>query len=274
MHAGGAHDLVELDRDHPGFRDTVYRARRNEIARVALAYEEPAPVPDIAYTDVENDVWRTVWTQLAPLHDRFACRAYHDAAAMLSLDRTKLPQLSALNRALAPHGFRMLPVAGLVSARTFLTYLARRAFLSTQYVRHASRPFYTPEPDVIHELIGHAVTLVHPVFVELSFLFGEAMVAEPDDDRAQEIARAYWYTLEFGAVRERGELKVYGAGLLSSFGELQRFQTDAELRPLDLDAAARIPFDPTDYQSVVFIADDLDGLPDLVRAWLARRARR
>src|SRR5438477_8102676 len=119
----------------------------------------------------------------------------------------------------------MLPVDGLFTAGAFLSQLARGVFLSTQNMRHHSVPLYTPEPDVVHELVGHAATFGHEGFVRLNRAFGEATLRARDDAAVEKIGRLYWFTLEFGVVREGAKLKVYGAGLLSSFGELGRFES-------------------------------------------------
>jgi len=253
-------DLVQLDPDHPGFRDAAYRARRNAIARVAMEYREGDPVPPVEYTEDEQGVWRTVWQHLDALHEKYACRAYRECAELVSLDRERIPQLAGLNAVLRrTTGFTMKPVAGLVSDRTFLGHLGRGIFLATQYIRHASRPLYTPEPDVVHELVGHAATFCHPEFARLNRLFGKAAAAA-DDERLARISRLYWYTLEFGVCREGQAVKVVGAGLLSSFGELGRFETASELRAFDPDAIASTKYDPTDYQKTLFVADSFEEL--------------
>jgi phenylalanine-4-hydroxylase len=261
-------ELVQLDPDHPGFRDSVYRGRRNAIARAALDHRDGQPVPNIEYTDAEHAVWQTVWAHLSPLHERYACAEYLACAKQLALSRTRVPQLAEVNEALRPH-FRMSPVAGLVSERAFITRLADGVFLSTQYMRHPSMPLYTPEPDVIHELVGHAATLAHPGFIDLNLAFGRA-AQKATPERLRQIALVYWYTLEFGVVREGDALKVYGAGLLSSFGELGRFETQSELRPLVLDEVAKTHYDPTAYQSRLFVAESFSRMHDDVRAWLER----
>src|SRR2546421_12304682 len=161
--------LVALDADHPGFHDPEYRRRRNEIARAAIEHRMGDPVPDIAYTSEEQAVWRNVWQTLEPLHARYACREYLEAARWIALSRERIPQLGEVNALIEPMlGFRMLPVAGLVTAEAFLRKLGESVFLSTQYMRHHSVPLYTPEPDVVHELIGHAATFTHPDFVLLN----------------------------------------------------------------------------------------------------------
>jgi phenylalanine-4-hydroxylase len=272
-HAAGEEDLVKLDQDHPGFRDPVYRARRNAIARVALDYVVGQPVPRVEYTEAEHAVWRTVWQTVRPLHDRYACRGYLRSRDRLALDRTHIPQLADVNTRLLPEtGFEMIPVAGLVSSRVFLSNLGEGKFLSTQYIRHASQPLYTPEPDVVHELVGHACTLSDPTLAGLNRFFGGAAAAV-DDDTLAELERIYWYTMEFGLVEEDGQIRAYGAGLLSSFGELERFAAAAEIRPFDPDQAAARPYDPTTYQAVLYRVPDFATLARQVREWLARRRK-
>lgn len=263
-------NLVELDQEHPGFRDVAYRARRDEIARIAHDYKEGDAVPDAPYTDEEHAVWREVWTQLGPKLERFASADVRQCLARSIIPRDSIPQFSVVNAKLkAASGFSLVPVAGLIDGRTFLSYLGRGEFLATQYVRHHSRPLYTPEPDVLHELIGHAMTLVHPLFAELNRLFGKALEGDVDKERVEAILRVYWYTVEFGLVREGDAAKVYGAGLLSSFGEIGRFENEATVLPLDFDVCAKLPFDPTDYQQTLFVADDLDTLVPNLKRWLA-----
>lgn len=267
----GAPDLVPLDRDHPGFRDPEYRARRNRIARLAYDYREGDPAPTVEYTPGEHAVWRTVYEELDPRHESAACREYRDCVDLVGLPRDRVPQLEEVNRRIQPlTGFRMLPVAGLVTARAFLEFLGERVFLATQYIRHASRPHYTPEPDVIHELVGHAASFAHPDFAELSVLFGRATRGASDSE-VERLARLYWFTLEFGAVLEEGAPKAYGAGLLSSVGEMDRLR-HAELRPFDCGTMASTPFDPTDFQPFYFVAPDFGAMVREVRAFLRRSA--
>jgi phenylalanine-4-hydroxylase len=267
-HAGGSLGLVELDQDHPGFRDAEYRERRMEIARLALAYRPGEAVPEAVYSTEEHATWRTVHEHLFPLHRGLACQEIVDLQTVLPLSSDRIPQLEELNTRLsATSGFRMEPVAGLVVARTFMRYLGRQIFLSTQYIRHHSQPHYTPEPDVIHELVGHAATLVHPAIAELSRVLGVAAEVASEEEMSR-LDRIYWFTLEFGLVEERGVPKAFGAGLLSSVGELTGFEQRAELRDWDLDAISHTPFDPTTYQSTLFVAPSFTRLICDVTAWV------
>jgi len=253
-HAGGEAELVRLDPDHPGFRDASYRARRNAIARLALEYREGDPPPLVDYTEEEHAVWRGVWEHLSPLHGANAVREWRAATARLDLDQDRVPQLAEVNESLAASpGIEMLPVGGLISARGFLCGLGRGTFLSTQYMRHHSMPLYTPEPDVIHELVGR--------------LFGEAALTA-DAATIGRLERVYWYTLEFGVAREGNEVKAYGAGLLSSYGELGAFRDRAELVPFDLDRMAKTPYDPTSYQKILFVAPSFDEMVRSLERWL------
>ncbi|MEL6342102.1 MAG: phenylalanine 4-monooxygenase [Myxococcota bacterium] len=268
QHAGGEQALVQLDPDHPGFRDSRYRQRRDEIARIGLAYKTGQPVPAAPYVPEEHAVWKTIWDKLRALHQQRVCSEILELQHVMPLPTDRIPQLSSLNPALQrAAGFRMEPVAGLVSSRTFLRYLGQQVFLSTQYIRHHSRPFYTPEPDVVHELVGHAATLVHPGIAELNRQLGLA-AAVASEEEMHRLDRVYWFTLEFGVVLERGELKAFGAGLLSSCGELETYDQNAALEEWDLERMATTRFDPTMYQSTLFVAPSFTRLLVDVTMWI------
>jgi phenylalanine-4-hydroxylase len=262
--------IIGLDPDHPGFRDKEYRARRNAIAQIAFSYKPGSPIPTAPYTDAEHGVWSTILKALDPAHREHACAEYLACIEQLEYDADRIPQLDEVSRKVeAISGFRLEPVAGLVEPRVFLESLARGVFLSTQYIRHHSTPLYTPEPDVAHEIIGHAVTLASPRFAEINRLFGEAVSRTTDADDLDRLARVYWFTIEFGVLREDGRLKAYGTGLLSSAGELAEMHK-AELRPLDIEVAADHVFDPTRFQSMLFCANSFDEMYETLREFLVR----
>jgi phenylalanine-4-hydroxylase len=260
--------IIQLDPDHPGFRDQEYRARRNRIAQIALAYHAGQEIPDAPYTPEEHRVWRTIWQALEPAHQRHACAEYLTSAQRLALRRDRIPQLKEVSEKVqAISGFRLEPVAGLVEPRVFLESMADGVFLCTQYIRHHSTPLYTPEPDVVHEIVGHAVTLGSERLANLNRLFGKAVKRTTAAEFLNRLSRLYWFTLEFGVLREDGQLKAYGTGLLSSAGELDAMH-QAELRPLDPDAASRQDYDPTNFQPVLFCADSFQAMYETVHDYL------
>ena len=262
--------LIHLDPDHPGFRDPEYRARRNAIAEIATNYRSGDPIPDAPYTELEHGVWQKIWEALGPAHQQHACAEYLKCLERLDFDSDRIPQLREVSEKVeAISGFRLEPVAGLVEPRVFLESLANNVFLSTQYIRHHSTPLYTPEPDVAHEVIGHAVTLASPRLAEINRLFGEAVRRTTDTAELDRLSRVYWFTIEFGVLRENGRVKAYGTGLLSSAGELEEMH-NAELVPLDLEVAASHVYDPTHYQAILFCAESFDQMDHMLREFLAR----
>ena len=248
----------ELPADHPGVSDPDYRARRAAIAEVGRSYRRGAPIPDVVYTPEEDEVWRLVSSELARKHEAYACRAYRIGAEAVTLPADRVPQLREVDaRVRELTGFRIEPVPGLVPTREFYGSLAERVFRSTQYVRHHSVPFYTPEPDIIHEIIGHANSLASSVFADLYEEAGKASLRSESDEALDFFSRVFWFTLEFGVVWEQRELKAYGAGLLSSYGEIERFR-DAEIRQWDRREMGTTDFDITTYQPVLFAAPSFE----------------
>ncbi len=260
--------IVQLDPDHPGFRDPAYRERRNAIAQIAQDFEPGTRVPEAPYVAEEHGVWRIIREELAPAHERHACAEYLRVADELDLPWDRIPQLGEVSTRLqSATGFRLEPVGGLVHPKVFLSHLGDGVFLSTQYIRHHSTPLYTPEPDVVHELLGHACTLASPAFCELNRLVGRAAARATTHDGLERLGRVYWFSIEFGVLREQGAVKAFGAGLLSSAGELEAMH-DAELRPFDTALMERQDYDVTQYQPVLFCADSQQQMVDELTTYL------
>jgi phenylalanine-4-hydroxylase len=269
MAAPMAPSRFQLPVDHPGFSDPAYRARRARIAKAGAAYHRGDPIPDVIYTAEEDEVWRTVSTELAGKHRKYACREYLFGADRLVLPPARVPQLREVDeRVHRLTGFHISPVPGLVPTRTFYGSLAERTFLSTQYMRHHSVPFYTPEPDIVHEIIGHANMLASPVFADLYEAAGRASLRATTNASLDAFSRVFWFTLEFGVVYEDGAVKAYGAGLLSSYGEIETFR-DAEIRSWDLKAMATESYDITRYQPVLFAAASFEQLSSDLHAFFS-----
>ena len=253
---------VHLTADHPGFSDPLYRERRNDIARLSLDFHPGDPIPSVDYTDQEHEVWHIVSEELSPAHERHACSAFLGAKESLGLPVDHIPQLTQVTDLLQPQtGFGYLPVAGLAPLREFYGAFAMHTFFSTQYIRHPSVPRYTPEPDIIHEVIGHANQLADPRFAEICRAVGDAVTRSKSPKSLEFLSRVFWFTLEFGVVFEEGQPKAYGAGILSSIGELEEFQ-DATIRPLDFKEMGREDYDITRYQPVLYSLQSMNELYD------------
>jgi phenylalanine-4-hydroxylase len=261
---------VELASDHPGACDPAYRERRNHIAARAVAWRPGDPIPRIEYEEAEHEVWRIVSRELAPKHEKYACREFREAAHALALPTDRIPQLDEVSAGLEPlTGWRYHAAAGLVPLREFLGSLGERIFHSTQYIRHGAMPLYTPEPDLIHEVIGHGNLLASPRFAAIKREAGRAAQRVETDAALQFLADVFWFTIEFGVLREEGEVRAYGAGILSSYGEIEEFR-GADLRPLDLLEMGTIEYDITHYQPILFCADGMGELENVVGGFFER----
>ena len=257
--------------------DPDYRQRRDAIAAAALGLAAGrGSRGDIEYTVAETETWATAQQRCGALHVDLACRAYLDGAERLALPTDAVPQLADVSRRLQRlTGWRFHAAPGLAPIREFYGALAERRFLSTQYVRHPSVPLYTPEPDVIHELVGHANALADAAVrrpVRGRRCGRRRAGALDDETELQRFSRTFWFTLEFGVVHEDGELKAYGAGLLSSYGEIQEFR-QAEIRDWDPDEMARTEYDIDVYQPVLFAAPSFDAMVADLTAWFDAIAR-
>ncbi|HPC83844.1 MAG TPA: hypothetical protein P5234_10535 [Thermoanaerobaculaceae bacterium] len=260
--------LVELDADHPGFRDPEYRGRRNHIAALAAEAAERGEPCRVDYTARETATWTTAFDALTTLYPTLACREHEAGLALLGFRRDSIPQLADVSRLLERRtGFRLQAVAGLVSPREFLNSLASRVFCATQYIRHHSRPLYTPEPDVVHELMGHAPMLADPELAELTEQLGRASLGA-DDTQVRRLATLYWFTVEYGVVLQDGRPRAYGAGLLSSFGELgQALDGNVEIRPFDPATAQDTPYPITTYQPLLWSVGSIREGFASIAAW-------
>ncbi|KAJ1740176.1 hypothetical protein LPJ68_004006 [Coemansia sp. RSA 1086] len=250
----------ELSSDHPGAQDPIYRQRRYEIVEKTQAYRTGQLLPRIEYTEKEKYTWKYLYTRMRALYPKYACRNYRQMFDLLEqksiFTPDNIPQIEDISKFLKERtGFTLRPVMGQLSSRDFLSSLAFRVFHSTQYVRHYSDPLFTPEPDCCHEFLGHVPMLADPYFAELAQEIGLASLGASDEDITR-LAAIFWYTVEFGLCREDGDVRVYGAALLSSYGELEyAFTETAEKRSFDPSEVANQTYPLTEYQPLYFIAD-------------------
>lgn len=282
---------IDLEADHPGFQDDVYRKRREELARFSKEHSWNKPIAHIEYTKDEVHCWSMVWDKMEQLWQNYACHEYLDALELMkkhcNYNRDSIPQQADISKFLESRTkFKLRPVSGLLSSRDFLNGLAFRTFFCTQYIRHSSRPLYTPEPDICHELLGHAPMFANQDFCDFSQEIGLASLGASDAD-IEKLARCYWFSVEFGLCKDRNtpsELKAYGAGLLSSFGELEYacsgpvVEVGPTILEWDPEVASKQDFPITTYQPVYFLAESLQDAKmkmrrfceDLPRPFFAR----
>lgn len=261
--------INQLELDHPGASDADYRKRRDRIAALAKNFRETGTITDVEYTAEEQKVWQIVATKLEEIQAERASEFYLEAKSKLGITTTRIPQLSEMNKRLKElSNFRLAPIEGLVETRAFLSWLSYRTMLCTQYIRHPSRPEYTPEPDIVHEAIGHIPNFTNRDFADFSQFIGHgARIAT--DEQLEELGRLYWFTVEYGLVEEDGALKAYGAGLLSSFGELENAFTDnVERRPFDLKQVINTTYDYSDMQPILYVIPSYAYLKETTRKYI------
>ncbi|XP_011495758.1 PREDICTED: tyrosine 3-monooxygenase [Ceratosolen solmsi marchali] len=268
----------DLDMSHPGFADKEYRARRKFIAEVAFAYRYGDPIPNIPYTETENETWKRVFNTLVDLVPKYACKEYYTNFEKLREEKIFksdcVPQLVEVSNFLKKNtGFTLRPAAGLLTARDFLSSLAFRIFQSTQYIRHINSPYHTPEPDAIHELLGHMPLLADPSFAQFSQEIGLASLGASDEE-IEKLSTIYWFTVEFGLCKEGSDTKAYGAGLLSAYGELLHSLGDTcEHRPFEPSTTAVQPYQDQDYQPIYYVANSFEDAKEKFRRWVATMSR-
>ncbi len=264
-------DIEELPIEHPGAHDPEYRERRDHIASLSKQFREDPEhkIIDVEYTPEEQKIWQIVATKLDELHQKHASEVYLAAKKKLGITNDQIPQISKLSQRLTElTGFRLAPIEGLVDTRAFLSWLSWKTMLSTQYIRHHSRPEYTPEPDIVHESIGHIPMFTNQNFADFSQSIGHgARVAT--DEQIEELGRLYWFTVEFGLIEEQGELKAYGAGLLSSFGELEHALSDkVERRKFDLEQVIKTDYSYSDMQPILYVISSYEELKNETRRYI------
>ncbi|HEX7087854.1 MAG TPA: hypothetical protein VF198_15960 [Vicinamibacterales bacterium] len=251
-------DIAELDLEpgHPGLGDDAYIARRKELFALCREHrlKELGP-PLIDYTDEEQRIWREVSPQLDALHRQHASAIYLDAKQRLGISARQIPQLRHLSDQLdSLSGMHLVPAEGPIPYRTFYSYIARRGFPVTQFIRHGSRPEFTPEPDMIHDCLGHVPPLVNHDYAELLTLIGKAAVSVDSGDKVLALKRLSWFSIEFGLIEEEGRTKIFGAGILSSIGEIPFSLSDSvEHRPFVTDDVIATDYDPSRMQELLFV---------------------
>ena len=255
---------LELEPGHPGLGDEGYIRRRKELFALCrrCRLERLGP-PIIRYTPEETRIWREVSPKLDELHVRHASRLYLQAKRELAITREEIPQLRLLSERLRQTtNMHLIPAEGALPYRTFYRYIAERGFPVTQFIRHGSHPEFTPEPDMIHDCLGHVPPLMNHDYAELLTLIGKAVAATSHGEQVLALKRFSWFSVEFGLIEETGETKVFGAGILSSTGEIPYalHSPDVTRRPFTTDVVIGTDYDPSRMQDQLFVAPSLPFL--------------
>ena len=234
------------------------------------------------YSPEDHQTWQRLYHRLLPRWERYANERFQCGIQSLCLPLDRIPRLDDVNRFLSPlTGFKACAVAGYVPAFMFFDCLRNREFPTTVTIRRGDKLDYLPEPDIFHDIAGHVPMHTDPHFAETLVRFGEcahtaaALVSEIRDpaERVRTLtsiframARFFWFTIEFGLMRSRNGLRVYGSGLLSSFGEIEHAVTspDVQRYPLQIEWAINQAFEIDHYQPLLFVVDSFDHLYSLV----------
>ena len=250
-----------------------------------VATPEPAPVhtPTSAcfidqrwsdYTEEQHAVWAILYRARMATLVETGSRVFLDGARAIGLGEHQVPDLADVNRRLAARtGWAAVAVTGFLPAPEFFACLAGRRFPTTVTIRSRDQLAYLPEPDIFHDVFGHVPLHADPVFADFLQKFGAMAERASDEEHVARLARLFWFTVEFGLVREAGQVRVYGSGLISSSGDAANALGDrCDRRPFSLDAVISQPFEIDRLQDVLFVLDDFDQLFEAVAEMERRMA--
>jgi len=218
------------------------------------------------YTPEQHDVWRILYERrMTQLVDN-GSKVFLKGAETIGLRRDSVPDLAGVNAQLgAITGWEAVPVAGFLPAREFFACLAQRKFPTTITIRPREQLDYLPEPDIFHDVFGHVPLHSDPAFGDFLQHYGKAASAAESDADVLRMTRLFWFTIEFGLVREDGKVKVYGSGLISSHGDAANaLGPNCDRRPFSLDAVFDQHFEIDHLQDVLFVVDSFDQLFEAV----------
>ena len=265
---------LELEPGHPGLGDDGYIQRRKELFALCRKHRlENLGPPLIDYNAEETRIWREVSPKLDELHFRYACRIYLNAKRELAITRDEIPQLRHLSdRVRRETNMHLVPAEGALPYRTFYEYIAQRGFPVTQFIRHGSHPEFTPEPDMIHDCLGHVPPLMNQDYAELVTLIGKAAATTRAGEQVLALKRFSWFSIEFGLIEEAGATKVFGAGILSSTGEIPYAINSPVVKrePFVTDVVINTDYDPSRMQDHLFIAPSFPFLRRELEALVRR----
>lgn len=222
------------------------------------------------YTHENHEVWRTLVRRRLETLDEQASTVFLTGMRLLNLDKQQVPDLDHVNRILKPlTGWQSRPVPGYLPAKAFFACLARREFPTTITMRPAHLLEYLPEPDIFHDVFGHVPLHADPVFSEFLQTYGKAALFCDDPWHVERLGRLFWFTVEFGLIREQGKTKLYGSGLISSIGESPHalHSPHVDRRPFDLDRVCDTPFEIDHFQPILYVLESFEQLRDAMNRY-------
>ncbi|MBL9141393.1 MAG: phenylalanine 4-monooxygenase [Phycisphaerae bacterium] len=228
------------------------------------------------YTAENQETWRTLYDRQMEYLATHASGVYLNGARSIKLVRDHIPYLAgpkSINTYLQQlTGWRSCAVPGYIPAKAFFACLARREFPTTVVIRPKESIDYLPEPDIFHDVFGHVPLHADPVFADFLQTYGKAALTTDDETHTERLARLFWFTVEFGLIREDGQLKLYGSGLISSPGESLHALNSKEVdrRPFDLEAVCSTAFEIDHYQPILYVLDSFEQLRDAMNTYANR----
>jgi len=215
------------------------------------------------YTPEEHAVWDTLFARQAAMLPGRAAQEFLDGLDMLHLSRPGIPNFEELSEKLTrATGWSVVAVPGLVPDEVFFEHLANRRFVAGQFIRKPDQLDYLQEPDVFHDVFGHVPMLAHPVFADYMQAYGQGGLRAKQFNAIDKLARLYWYTVEFGLIRNGNALNIYGAGIVSSRGESIFALDDPSPNRIafDMERVMRTHYRIDDYQQAYFVIDSFEQL--------------
>jgi len=225
------------------------------------------------YTDENHEVWATLVKRRLETLEEQASDVFLNGMRLLNLDEQCVPRLEDVNAKLAPRtGWQSRPVPGYLPAKAFFACLAHREFPTTITVRPKELMDYLPEPDIFHDVFGHVPLHADPVFAEFLQTYGQAALHCENEHHIERLGRLFWFTVEFGLIREGGRVKLYGSGLISSIGEstFALESPDVDRRPFDLDRVCETHFEIDHYQPILYVLESFEQLRDAMNSYAER----
>jgi phenylalanine-4-hydroxylase len=217
-----------------------------------------------AYTPEQHAIWAELVSRRMPQLEQHACAEYLEGFEQIALQPDSLPDLAAVSARLQPlTGWNSTPVSGFLPADAFFEMLAARRFPTTTWIRGRESLEYTSEPDIFHDVFGHVPMHAHPVFADFLQHYGKVCSELTDPMALERMGRLFWFTVEFGVIRERGAIKVYGSGLISSHGECTQVvepNSSVEIREFRLEQVLNEPVDTGTMQKVLYAIESFDQI--------------